>query len=380
MEKGRLGFGWMRLPQKSTDTTDIDFEQVKQMVDEYMAAGFNYFDTSFVYHGGKSENAIKECLVSRKPRESFVLTSKLPTFAITKEEQVEEIFAKQLENCGVEYFDYFLLHNLNAIRYDREVKECHMFEHMKRWKEDGKIKHIGFSFHDAADVLGRILNEQLDVEIVQIVVNYMDWNARFVQARECYETIRRYGCEVLIMEPVKGGLLANPPVEAEKLLKDAAPNRTPASWALRFAGSLPGVRAVISGMSDLAQVRDNIATMNDFVPITAKEKELLKQVTRIYETAGPLGEEDLKPFERINPKGISAAAILETWNHCMIQPVPTFAAEQNYFSTEKAKRKIRMDEPCMPDEIILRDGRDVTELVKGAEKFLTDTAFFKYEI
>ncbi|MBQ7498054.1 MAG: aldo/keto reductase, partial [Selenomonas sp.] len=195
MEKARLGFGWMRLPQKSAETTDIDFDQVKQMVDEYMAAGFNYFDTSFVYHGGKSENAIKECLVKRKDRDSFVLTSKLPTFAITKEEQVEEIFSQQMENCGVEYFDYFLLHNLNAIRYDREVKECHMFEHMKQWKKEGKIKHIGFSFHDSADVLGRILNEHPEVEAVQIVVNYMDWDARFIQARECYETIRRNGCE-----------------------------------------------------------------------------------------------------------------------------------------------------------------------------------------
>ena len=380
MEKARLGFGWMRLPQKSAETTDIDFDPGKQMVDEYMAAGFNYFDTSFVYHGGKSENAIKECLVKRKDRDSFVLTSKLPTFAITKEEQVEEIFSQQMENCGVEYFDYFLLHNLNAIRYDREVKECHMFEHMKQWKKEGKIKHIGFSFHDSADVLGRILNEHPEVEAVQIVVNYMDWDARFIQARECYETIRRNGCEVLIMEPVKGGLLANPPAEADKLLKESAKDCSAASWALRFAGGLEGVRAVISGMSNLAQVRDNIATMNNFAPLTEEERTLLKKAVRAYEAAGPLGDMDLAPFEEINPKGISAAAILETWNHCMIQPVPTFAAEQNYFSTEKAKHKIRMDEPCMPENIVLRDGRDVTELVKGAEKFLTETMFFKYEV
>ncbi|MBQ7477619.1 MAG: aldo/keto reductase, partial [Selenomonadaceae bacterium] len=243
-----------------------------------------------------------------------------------------------------------------------------------------KIKHIGFSFHDSADVLGRILNEHPEVEAVQIVVNYMDWDARFIQARECYETIRRNGCEVLIMEPVKGGLLANPPAEADKLLKESAKDCSAASWALRFAGGLEGVRAVISGMSNLAQVRDNIATMNNFAPLTEEERTLLKKAVRAYEAAGPLGDMDLAPFEEINPKGISAAAILETWNHCMIQPVPTFAAEQNYFSTEKAKHKIRMDEPCMPENIVFRDGRDVTELVKGAEKFLTDTAFFKYEI
>ena len=380
MEKARLGFGWMRLPQKSAETTDIDFDQVKQMVDEYMEAGFNYFDTSFVYHGGKSENAIKECLVKRKDRDSFILTSKLPTFAITKEEQVEEIFSQQLENCGVDYFDNFLLHNLNQIRYEREVQSCHMFEHMKRWKEEGKIKHIGFSFHDSADVLDRILTEHPEVEVVQIVVNYMDWEAQFIQSRKCYETIRRHDCQVLIMEPVKGGLLANPPAEAKALLKEAAPALSPAAWALRFAGSLDGIMAVISGMSNLEQVRDNIATMGRFAPITEEEKELLAKVVRIYDESGPLGKVDLTPFAAINPKGISAAAILETWNHCMIQPVPTFAAEQNYFSTEKAKQGIKMDEPCLPKKVLLADGTDVTELVKGVEKFLTDTMFFKYEV
>ena len=172
MEKRNLGFGWMRLPVKSDDQKDIDFDLVGKMVDEYMAAGFNYFDTSWVYHDGKSENAIKECLVKRKPRESFILASKLPTFIVKNEQQVTDIFTQQLANCGVEYFDYFLLHNLNAIRYAHEVKDFHMFEYLQKFKDEGKIRHIAFSFHDSADVLDKILDEHPEVEAVQIVVNY----------------------------------------------------------------------------------------------------------------------------------------------------------------------------------------------------------------
>ena len=380
MAKGNLGFGWMRLPLKSGDTGDIDHELVKKMVDEYMTAGFNYFDTSFVYHDGKSENAIKECLVKRKPRDSFLLASKLPTFIIKEEQQVVDIFQQQLENCGVDYFDYFLLHNLNLIRYEGEVKSCRMFEHLQEWKREGKIRHIAFSFHDSADVLDKILSEHPEVEAVQIVVNYFDWEASFIQARKCYETIRKHGRQVLIMEPVKGGLLAKAPEEAEKLLKEAQPNASIASWAMRFAGELEGVLAVISGMSNPEQVKDNIATMQNLKPLSDKERDLLREVVRIYHASGPAQMSDFSAYEKINPRGISAAAVVETWNSCLLQPVPTFAAEQNYFSTEKAKHKIKMDEPCFPEKIMLEDGTDATKLVKEAEKFLTETMFFKYDV
>ena len=374
-----LGFGWMRLPQKSGDTKDIDFEQVKLMVDEYMSAGFSYFDTSFVYHGGVSENAIKECLVKRYPREKFTLTTKLPAFMINAENQVEEIFSKQLENCGVEYFDYFLLHNLNIIRYENAVKNCHMFEHMQKWKSEGKIKHIGFSFHDSADVLDKILTEHPEVEAVQIVVNYLDWDSYYIQSRKCYETIRKHGKKVLIMEPVKGGTLAKVPESVEKILKAANPKISTAAWAIRFAGSLDDVIAVISGMSNIAQVRDNLATLKDFKPLSESEYKVIAQANKVYRESGPVKLADYSKYESFSPKGISAAEILETYNNSMIQPVPTFSAEGNYFTLEKAKHKIKMDEPCMPDEIII-DGENITEIVKTAEKFLTDTAFFKYEV
>ena len=380
MAKGKLGFGWMRLPQKSENPEDIDFEQVNQMVDAYLDAGFDYFDTSYVYHNGKSENAIQRCLISRYPREKFRLASKLPTFVITKEEQVEEIFAQQLEKCGTEYFDYFLLHNVNGIRYEREIKECHMFEHMQQWKKDGKIRHIGFSYHDSADNLDKILSEHPEVEFVQIALNYIDWNAYLIQAKKCYEVIRKHGCQVIVMEPMKGGMLAKVPEKAEALMKQEAPRMSPASWAIRFAAGLDGILTVLSGMSDLAQVEDNISYMKDFQPLNDRELKILKEVSRIYKEEGPVHTADFSKYEEISPKGVSAAAILEAYNNCMLQPNPGFAAEHNYFSVEKAKHGIKTEENCIPLPAVLSDGTDISDMVKEAEEFLNSNAFFQYKV
>ena len=380
MERKNLGFGWMRLPLKFNDSQDIDLNTVNRMVDEYMAAGYNYFDTSFVYHDGKSENAIKECLVKRKPRETFLLASKLPAFIIKEEQQVIDIFHQQLANCGVEYFDYFLLHNLNAIRYEHEVKSCRMFEHLQEWKDEGKIRHIAFSFHDSADVLDKILAEHPEVDAVQIVINYIDWEARLVQAKKCYETIRRHNRQVIIMEPVKGGLLAKAPAEAEALMKSLQPQKSVASWALRFVAELDGVLAVLSGMSNLEQLRDNISTMREFEPLTAEEKGVIQKCSRIYRENGSAKTADFSEYDSIAPKGISAAAVLETWNNCTIQPVPSFAAEHNYFTTEKAKHRIPMNESCLPQKIVGKDGTDITAMAQEAEKFLMECGFFKYEV
>lgn len=380
MAKGKLGFGWMRLPQKSENPEDIDFEQVNQMVDAYLDAGFDYFDTSYVYHNGKSENAIQRCLISRYPREKFRLASKLPTFAITKEEQVEEIFAQQLEKCGTEYFEYFLLHNVNGIRYEREIKECHMFDHMQQWKKDGKIRHIGFSYHDSADNLDKILSEHPEVEFVQIALNYIDWNAYLIQAKKCYEVIRKHGCQVIVMEPVKGGMLAKVPEKAEALMKQEAPRMSPASWAIRFAAGLDGILTVLSGMSDLAQVEDNISYMKDFQPLNDRELKILKEVSRIYKEEGPVHTADFSKYEEISPKGVSAAAILEAYNNCMLQPNPGFAAEHNYFSVEKAKHGIKTEENCIPLPAVLSEGTDISDMVKEAEGFLNSNAFFQYEV
>lgn len=379
MKHGALGFGLMRLPQRSAEPTDIDTEQLKKMVDRFLEAGFDYFDTSFVYHNGGSEAAIRECLVERYPRDRFRLASKLPTFAITEEKQVEEIFHRQLENCGVESFDYYLLHNVNGIRYRQIIRDAHLFEHMKQWKADGKIKHIAFSFHDTADVLDQILTEHPEVEAVQIAVNYYDWNSYLIQSRACYEVIRRHGKQVIIMEPVKGGMLAEAPEATEGLLRSEHPDWSPAAWALRFAAGLDGVLAVLSGMSTLEQVEENAAALRDTRPLTDREREVLAQAARLYRESGPARTADFSRYEAVSPRGISAAVILDTYNSCMLQPVPTFGAEHNYFSTEKAKHGLRKEDLCIPDAVILADGTDATELVHQAERFLNENSFFQYD-
>lgn len=379
MAKGSLGFGWMRLPLLSDNSTDFDFEQISRMVDLYLESGFDYFDTSYVYHDGGSELAIRRCLTDRYPRNRYRLASKLPTFAISEEAQVEQIFNEQLKKCGVDYFDYYLLHNVNSMRYQQVIKDCHMFEHMKAWKEAGRIRHIAFSFHDTADVLDRILTEHPEVEAVQIALNYIDWDAYFVQARACYETIRKHGRQVIVMEPVKGGMLAKLPEEAEKLLKGCRSETSAASWALRYAASLDGVLTVLSGMSTLEQLKDNISCMKDFKPLSARETEILTEAARLIRSAGPAGTSDFDSYETINPRGVSAAAILDTYNSCMLQPVPTFGAEHNYFAAEKAKHGLHKDDRCIPGKAILPDGTDVTALVHEAEDFLNEHSFFQYD-
>lgn len=378
MAKGALGFGWMRLPLLSEEPTDFDYEQIKRMVDTYLEAGFNYFDTSYVYHNGGSETAIKKCLTERYERDRYLLASKLPTFAITEESQMESIFAEQLEKCGVEYFDYYLLHNVNSMRYKQVIRDCHMFEYMQEWKKLGKIKHIAFSFHDTADELDDILDEHPEVEAVQIALNYIDWDAYFVQAKKCYDVIRKHGCQVIVMEPVKGGMLAKVPKEAESMMKKVHPDASAASWAMRFAASLDGVLSVLSGMSSFEQLQDNVAQMKDFQPLTEEERDIITETAKIYRRSGIAKTEDFRAYESINPKGVSAAAILDTYNSCMLQPDPTFGAEHNYFAAEKAKCGLHENDRCIPDTALLPDGTDVTALLHEAEEFLNKHSFFQY--
>ena len=266
----KLGFGLMRLPLVNDDFSQPDKAQLCDMVDLFLEKGFQYFDTAWFYHNGQSEAAVKECLVERYPRSAFLLADKMPLILIHKESELEEYFNTQLERCGVDYFDYYLIHDMGGNRR-KAAEDTHIFEFLQKKKKAGLVKHIGFSFHDTADVLDGILTKHPEVDFVQIQLNYLDWENDTIQSRKCYETAKKHGKPVIVMEPVKGGTLANIPQEAENLFRTYRPDLSVASWAIRFAASHENVMLVLSGMSDLEQVKDNLSYMENFTPFTEEE-------------------------------------------------------------------------------------------------------------
>ena len=267
----------MRLPMIGED---VDLEQTKKMVDAFLDAGFNYFDTAHGYIQGKSETALKACLTSRYPRDRYILTDKLTGNFFQKEEDIRPFFESQLEACGVDYFDFYLMHAQGAGNFDH-YKECRAYETAFELKKEGKIRHVGISFHDKAEVLEQILTEYPEVEVVQIQFNYVDYEDLVVQSRRCYEVCRKHNKPVIVMEPVKGGNLVNLPEEAEKVLEDLH-GGSAASYALRFAAGFPGMMMVLSGMSTLGQMEDNISFMKDFKPLDEKEMEAVHKVQEIF--------------------------------------------------------------------------------------------------
>ena len=272
-----FGFGFMRLPMIGED---VDIAQTAKMVDAFLEKGFNYFDTAHGYINGKSELAIKECLSSRYPRESYILTNKLSFNFFEKEEDILPLFEQQLEACGVEYFDFYLLHAMNATRL-LHYEHCKAFEIAQKLKEEGKIRHVGMSFHDKADVLDQILTKHPEIEVVQIQFNYVDFEDEKVQSRKCYEVCRKHGKPILIMEPVKGGSLINLPPAAQKVL-DRLGGGSNASYAIRFAASFEGVKMVLSGMSTMEQMEDNVSFMKDFQPLNLEEQAALETVCAVF--------------------------------------------------------------------------------------------------
>ena len=381
MAQGKLGFGFMRLPVIDGVQENIDLEQLNQMVDEFLGNGFTYFDTSYAYHNGKSEEALRKSVVERYPRSKFTIATKLPTFLIQTEDQVEEIFAQQLKNLGTDYVDYYLLHILNTKFYNGldgkggVVKNCHLFEHAQKWKEEGKIRHIGFSFHDSPEILDQILTEHPEVEFVQIIINYFDWESYFIASRRCYEVIRKHGKEVVTMEPVKGGVLAQIPEAAEKKLRSVAPEMSPAVWALRFAGSMENVIAVLSGMSTLEQVQDNVNNLKDFVPLGENDKEMLLEMAKEQKATGPEGTGDFSEYESLTYHGISVAAILDTYNSAMVQPNPLFSGEMNYLANKLLAGGVTDIKQEFPKETVIFHGEDITGQVEKAWNFLVEHAF-----
>ena len=280
----KLGFGCMRLPlAEAGNFKAVDIAEVERMVDTFLERGFTYFDTAYMYHDFHSECVVREALVERHPRSSFTLATKLPTMFLKSEGDQERIFAEQLSKCGVDYFDYYLLHNLNTANY-RTVERFDSFAFAARMKAEGRIRHVGFSFHDSAEMLDEILAAHPETEFVQLQINYLDWDNPSIQSHRCYDVARRHGKPIVVMEPVKGGSLATVPPAAERLFRTVHPDLSPASWAIRYAASLDGVITVLSGMSSMAQLLDNTDYMHDFRPLDDADRQSVNHLFSIQQT------------------------------------------------------------------------------------------------
>lgn len=277
----KLGFGLMRMPLLDpNDDASVDIEQVKEMVDLFMSKGFTYFDTAIMYNGFASQRVAKEAIVDRYPRDSFTLATKLHSAFFDSLEDRDRVFSEQLEQTGAGYFDYYLIHGVEASNYPKyERFDC--FRWLLEKKAAGLVRHAGFSFHDTPELLDEILTKYPEMEFVQIQLNYLDWESEWIQSRAVYEMATKHGKPVVVMEPVKGGTLAKVPEAVERLLKAAEPELSIPSWAIRFAASQENVMMVLSGMSTVEQMRDNLSYMEDFRPLTPEEIELTHRAAEL---------------------------------------------------------------------------------------------------
>ena len=276
-----LALGMMRLPVlDENDFSSIDYEQVKEMVDLCMENGINHFDTAYPYHEGLSEVAFRKCVVERYPRDSFTVADKLPLFSITEESQLEPIFQEQLERCGVEYFDYYLMHNVSGFSEPGWI-DVDSFSFANRKKEEGYIRHLGLSTHANAEFLDNILTVHPEMEFVLLQINYLDWEDENIESRKCFEVARKHGKPVMVMEPFKGGFLTDVPEEAEKIMKDYDSDASVVSWALRFVASLEGVSFILVGASSFEQLKQNILEFKNFTPLNEEEYGIIEEVSEI---------------------------------------------------------------------------------------------------
>jgi len=359
--KKNFGFGCMRLPMKDDE---VDFEQFSEMIKMFLDNGFNYFDTAQGYIGGKSVSALKKCLTSRYPREDYILVNKLTEPYFNSEAEVRPFFEKQLESCGVEYFDFYLMHAQNSRNYVK-FTECKAYETAFKLKEEGKIRHVGISFHDKAHVLERILTDHPDLEVVQLQFNYFDYDSESVESRKCLEVCQKYGKPVIVMEPVKGGTLVNLPADAQEILS-ALKGGSNASYAIRFAASFEGIMMVLSGMSNLEQMADNISYMKDFKPLTEEEHAAIKQVCYVMK------EKDLIPCTSCRyctegcPMSINIPQLFSYFNHRK-QNLGNYA-KKKYLETTENGGKASECVSCQQCVRACPQNLNIPELLKNVAK------------
>lgn len=365
MEKNRsvdFGFGCMRLPLLKADQQDsFDFEQINVLFDAFLEKGFRYFDTAYTYHGYHAEEAVRKALVERHPRDSFELATKLPLRDFKDAEDMERIFEEQLTHCGVEYFDYYLLHNMGTNVYEK-CKKYDAFGFVARKKAEGQIRHVGMSFHDMPELFDEILSQYGDLlDFVQLQINYVDWEQPNVQSRRCLEIARKYGRPVTVMEPCKGGTLVNLPEEAEALLKARQPEASNASWAMRFAASQEGVIRVLSGMNTLGQVEDNTAVFQNFHPVTEEELEVIRKVTGIIEKNTPIPCTGCAYCTHGCPKDIAIPQYFALYNS-ISRTTGSFSSHAVYYNNTALKHGKASDcigcgqcEKACPQHLSIRD-------------------------
>ena len=365
-EIGKLGFGLMRLPQNNGV---IDIEQTKQMVDMFLEAGFTYFDTAWAYNG--SEDAIRQALVERYPREKYQLATKNAAWINCKtKEEAEAQFDTSLKQTGAGYFDFYLLHNLGESR-THFFDDYNMWDFVQKKKNEGLIKHVGFSFHSTPEELEEILIKHPEMEFVQLQINYADWDYPAVQSRRCYEIVRKYEKPVIIMEPVKGGMLANPPESVKKILINAEPDKSVASWAIRFAADLDGVITVLSGMSNIEQMSDNLSFMKGFKGLTSDEKQILKEAQEEINRVPLIPCTTCNYCSKVCPSNIGISGSFTALNYYTLYNDKAAAAHQeewlvNGHGKNKASACIKCgkcEEAC-PQHISIRK-----ELERSAEIF-----------
>jgi len=307
--KGKLGFGCMRLPMENGE---VDLSEFSLMVDKFIESGFNYFDTAHGYIEGKSEKALYECLVKRHSREKYLIANKLSGGFFKTEDDIVPFFESQLKIMGLDYFDFYLMHAQNQTSY-KKYSACNAYGIAAELKSQGKIKHLGLSFHDKAEVLETILKEQPDVEFVQIQLNYADIDDPNVQSRKCYEVCRKYGKPVMIMEPVKGGSLVDLPEDGKRVF-DALGGGSYASYAIRYAAGFEGVACVLSGMSNMEQLLDNVSFMKDFKHLSKKECEAIDRVCSIFNDEKLIGCTSCRYCTEVCPKNIPIPEIMAALN------------------------------------------------------------------